>query len=592
MDYGRLNYAGNLLLNFVLLSWILLPVIGHNRHGDGFQLRTSSGCTLSNTTTLKCSKIKVEEIQLPPTIHRLILQSVSGKTVNTANISYLQWTDSELTDINSSITHPAAIYMLDVSRNNINILYHFQFSSFTNLQILNMSQNQINDLPRTVFNSLNLERLYLSNNRLYAIPFQVFSPMKNLRILDLSHNFIVTILDHFFKFNKYIEELFLNDNKIAKLTSNALEDLADLKILDLSNNSLNFISKGLFDSLYKLEYLNLAGNPITNLASGTFRSLQSLKHLDLSNNKLKQLTFGLFHFSQRIVSLVLDNTFIEVIHNTELLGLPHLEYLYIRNNKFLKEIETYVFDDTHFLKELDMRGNAMTFLPLSITNLTELYKLNIADNPWACDCRMFWFASWVENRKRNISLSELSCGPHAYPNDMMPTLQHLNCTGPRIVYKTPTNQYRLKTAALLECRYLANPPPSITWITPTREVYHWNPDSTIADVFNKHPHSHDQALIPLRTIPPRIQILDNGTLYIQNLTRADCGRYTCYASNPIANLSSDVLLHIDPTDWNNIRIQSIIVGFYCAGTFLGLTLLVQFLLYILNKLEFLSYLDR
>lgn len=582
MDYSRLNYAGILLFTAVLLSWLLLPVIGHNRHGDGYQLRTSSGCILSDLTTLKCSKIKLEEIQFTPTVQRLILQYVSGESVNTANITYLQWTDSELVDINSSITHPASLEALDVSRNDINILYNYQFSSFANLRVLNMSRNQINDLPRTVFDSLNLERLYLSDNRLYAIPFQVFAPMKNLRILDLSHNFIVTILDHFFKFNKYIEELLLNDNKIAKLTSNALEDLADLRSLDLSNNSLTFISKGLFDSLHKLEYLNLAGNPITNLASGTFRSLQSLTRLDLSDNKLKQLTFGLFHFSQRIVSLKLDNTLIEIIHNTELLGLPHLEYLYIRNNKFLKEIETYVFDDTSMIKELDISGNSMSFLPLSLANLTRLEKLNISDNPWACDCRMFWFAPWVEYR-RNITLSELSCGPHAYPNDMIPTLQHLNCTGPTIIYKTPTNQYRLKTSALLECRYLANPPPSITWVTPNREVYHWNPDPTVADLFHKHPHAHDPFLTPLRTIPPRIQVLDNGTLYVQNVTRADCGRYTCYASNPVANFSSDVLLHIDPTDWNNIRIQSIIVGFNCAGAFLALTLLVQLLRYILDK---------
>ncbi|GJQ65614.1 hypothetical protein Trydic_g7708 [Trypoxylus dichotomus] len=587
MDHGRLNYAGILLLNLILLPWFSIPVIGHSRHRDGYQLRTS-GCTFSNTTTLKCSKVKLEDIQLIPTVQHLILQSVIGETVTTTNISYLQWTDSELVDINSSITHPGTLSTLDVSRNDINILYNYQFSSFTNLRVLNMAHNQISDLPRTVFDNLNLERLYLSDNKLYAIPFQVFAPMKNLRILDLSHNFIVTILDHFFKFNKYIEELLLNDNKIAKLTSNALEDLSDLRILDLSNNSLTSISKGLFDSLHKLEYLNLAGNSITNLASGTLRSLQSLTHLDLSDNKLKQLTFGLFHFSQRIESLTLDNTLIEVIHNTELLGLPHLEFLYIRNNKLLKEIESYVFDDTAFLKELDISGNSMSFLPLSMANLTRLQKLNIADNPWACDCRMFWFASWVENRRRNISLSELSCGPHAYPNDMIPTLQHLNCTGPRITYKTPTKQYRLKTMALLECRYSANPPPSITWVTPTREVYHWNPDPTVPDVFQKHPHAHDQVLTPLRTIPPRIQVLDNGTLYIQNVTRADCGRYTCYASNPVANFSSDVLLHIDPVDWNNIRIQSIIVGFYCAGGFLGLTLLVQFLRYVLNKFGILN----
>lgn len=382
----------------------------------------------------------------------------------------------------------------------------------------------------------------------------------------------------------------MNNNRVEKLTSNALADLTNLRRLDISNNSLSSISKGLFDSLNNLEYLNLADNPITNLASGTFRGLHNLEELNLSGNKIKQLTYGLFHFSPRILFLTLDNTHIETIHSTELLGLKRLHTLLIRKNRFLKEIETYVLTDTIHIKHLDISGNNLAFLPYSLANLTHLQYLNIEDNPWACDCRMFWFAPWVELRKKNnLTLSELSCGPYGYPNDMLPTLQHLNCTAPSLMHKTPTNQYRLKTNALLECRYIANPMPSITWITPTREVYHWNPDPTIADVFHKHPHAHDQFLNPMRTIPPRIQVLDNGTLYIQNVTREDCGRYWCYASNPIANMTSDVLLHIDPTDWNHIRILSIIVGLQCAFGFLALTLLVQFIRYLLNRYYYQIY---
>lgn len=55
-------------------------------------------------------------------------------------------------------------------------------------------------------------------------------------------------------------------------------------------------------------------------------------------------------------------------------------------------------------------------------------------------------------------------------------------------------------------RFSANPPPSITWITPKREVFHWNPDTGIPDVFKKHPHAHDSFMTPLRVIPPRIQV--------------------------------------------------------------------------------------
>lgn len=574
-DIRRLKDAGYI----TLLTLTFLNLVAGNQN-------LPKTCVEPNPMTLFCKNVKAEQVSVPPGVEILQFDNVtqSDNHFDIKNVKKVQWTNSGLRNVDGLLKSPKSLQYLDVSGNALEKLHQTPFKNFSGLITMNLSRNGINDLPRNVFLGLNVEELYLCYNVLHAIPFQVFAPMQRLRVLDLSHNFIVNILDHFFKFNKYIEILLLNDNRVAKLTSNALADLSNLKRLDLSNNSLSYISKGLFDSLNNLEYLNLANNPLTNLASGTFRGLHNLEELNLSGNQIKELTYGLFHFSPRILFLTLDNTHIEMIHNTELLGLRRLQSLFIRNNQFLKEIESYVLADTPEIKYLDIKGNNMPFLPLSIANLTHLQYLNIEENPWACDCRMFWFAPWIENRKvNNLTLSELSCGPHAYPNDMIPTLQHLNCTEPRIVYKTPTTQYRLKTNALLECRYIANPMPSITWITPTREVYHWNPDPNIKDAFYKHPHAHDLYLNPMRTIPPRIQILDNGTLYIQNVTRDDCGRYWCYASNPVANMTSDVLLHIDPTDWNNVRILSIIVGFQCAFAFLGITLLVQFLRYILNK---------
>lgn len=575
MDDNRLKNAGFLLRWSIFCALLLQQVTA--------EPNKLFNCYLY-PPRLECHDRDAKGLAIPAGVHQVSLTNVSDGQIDVEHVRYLQWSDSNISNINAAIKNPSSLITVDFSANKITNLKNFMFKNFTSLQVMNLSHNEIDDLPRNVFENQNLLILRLSHNSLHAIPFQVFAPMQGLRVLDLSHNHIVTILDHFFKFNKYIEELLLNDNKIVKLTSNALADLTVLRRLDLSNNSLESVSKGLFDALNQLQYLNLASNPILNVASGTFRGLTSLQWIDMSSNRLKQLTFGLFHFSPDVKSLTLDETDIEIIHNSEFLGLPNLETLRIRNNKRLKEIEPYVLADTLSIRHLDISGNSLTFLPISLANLTELESLNIADNPWACDCRMYWFAPWAEQRRRaNMNLSELSCGPYAYPNDMLPTLHHLNCTGPNIVFKTPTTQYRLKSNALLECRYAANPHPSITWITPNREIYHWNPDPSVDDVFHKHPHAHDQYLTPLRTIPPRIQILENGTLYIQNVTRKDCGRYTCYATNPIANVSSDVLLHIDPTDWNHVRIISLIVGAQCAAGFLGLTLLIQFLRYILNK---------
>lgn len=582
MGTSRLNHAGLPFTLFgVCFTALLVEVTATVHPRRHHETTPPHHCTFLAQDHLECRERTTEGLSvLPRGVDRLTLVNVSGRLQ--VGVRYLRWMESDVSDVNEAIREPETLVFLDLSGNKVKSLKNYMFANYTSLRAMNLSRNKIDDLPRSVFVNLDLEILRLSHNQLTAIPFQVFAPMQDLRVLDLSHNGIVTILDHFFKFNRYIEELLLNNNNITKLTSNALADLTYLKRLDLSTNSLESVAKGLFDALNNLEYLNLANNPITNVPSSTFRGLTNLRWINLSNNKLKQLTFGLFHFSPRVRSLTLDSTEIDILHNSEFLGLPLLEELKIRNNKRLVEIEPYLLADTPQIKHLDISGNSLTFLPLALANLTQLQSLNIEGNPWACDCRMYWFASWAEKHK-SVVMSELSCGPFAYPNDMLPTLNHLNCTVPRIIYKTPTNQYRLKSNALLECRYAANPLPSITWITPKREVYHWNPDPAINDVFHKHPHAHDQFMTPLRTIPPRIQVLDNGTLYIQNVTREDCGRYTCYASNPIANVTDDVLLHIDPTDWNYVRIISLIVGAQCAAGFLGITLLVQFLRYVLDK---------
>lgn len=200
--------------------------------------------------------------------------------------------------------------------------------------------------------------------------------MEHMTELDLSYNYLATFLDHFFKFNKYIEILLLNNNRIAKLSSNALADLTDLRRLDLSNNALGHIAKGLFDSLNKLEYLNLAYNPLTKLASGTFRGLRNLLELNLSGNQFTHLTFGLMHFSPQLLTLTLDDTAIEELHNSELLGVPSLRNLSLRNNKRLREMENYVLADTPALEVLDISGNALTYLPSSVSNLTRYLPLH------------------------------------------------------------------------------------------------------------------------------------------------------------------------------------------------------------------------
>jgi hypothetical protein len=161
---------------------------------------------------------------------------------------------------------------------------------------------------------------------------------------------------------------------------------------------------------------------------------------------------------------------------------------------------------------------------------------------------------------------------------MLHTLRGLNCKAAKLVSFTPLHLYGLGSDALLECSFAGSPSPSITWITPLNLALHWNPNPTTPDEFSKHPYAHYSNLTVISDEDnARVQVLENGTLYIRNILRSDCGRYTCFATNPTANVTAYVVLSIDPVTIYHIKIVSILVGAATAVAFLFVTLLTQLL---------------
>lgn len=529
-----------------------------------------SGCTC-NSTTLHCNGVVTPQ-------QRLSRESLATNWTNLQNII---WTNSTINIIESNVFE--GLYNLeyiDLSKNEISRrIDNNLFANLMRLKYLNISHNFIEDIPRSTFIDLiSLEILDVSHNELRVIPFQVFAPMKNLQYLDISYNKIVTFLDYFFHPNKQLKVLFLNNNSLVKITSNALVNLKELENLDISNNNLDYLPKSVFDNFEKLQELNLGNNQFQNISQDVFKNLKNLTLLNMSGNRLKLLPPMLFQYNENIKTIYLDHTELTVIQNTNFKGLSTLQQLIIRNNKFLREIESFVFQDTLAITYLDISSNALVTLPQSLQQLDRLKELKMSNNPWSCDCRMAWFASWVEKRV-DIKYSERSCS-HTYPDDMITILNHMNCKPPLLVSSSPLSLYRLQTNALLECKFEGNPAPSITWITPTRMVFHWNPDPQVPDIFQKHGIAHDQYYNPIDNFKSRVKVLDDGSLFIQDIHREDCGTYLCYATNPSANTTAEVVLNIDPMTMFEIKMYSLLCGAICAIAFLGLTLLVQALRYI------------
>jgi len=543
---------------------------------------------------MNCHEHDFIGIEIPVNVTQLSFVGVSVDTLNTATfgnatlLKNITWQNSGIVQLQQGTFYKLKnLNLLDLSKNMLHTVHEKTFHPLSELKLLNLSHNMLHDLPENIFEGLDkLEELSLSYNEFHVIPFQVFAPLKLLKLLDLSYNTIALISNDFFLQNQLMISLFLQGNHLTALSSQSFAGMYNLRVLDLSNNTLHHLPRNLFGSLRNLQYLNLGKNLLNELSSNSFYGLNQLVWLNLSDNPIQCLPTKLFSPCSNMETLIIANTQMKILLDTDLNGLVNLKTLIINKNMYLREIDDYTLVQCPKLQYIDLSGNNLTKLPQSLSTLTHVQKLNLASNPWTCDCRMLWFLQWSKNL--TLVQSELQCASPSYidakRSNMLHTLRGLNCKATQLVSSTPSLLYGLGSDALLECSFDGSPSPSITWVTPTNLILHWNPNPTIPDEFCKHPHAHYSNLTVISAEDSsRVQVLENGTLYIRNVLRSDCGRYTCLATNPMANVTTYVLLRIDPTTIYNIKIVSILVGAASAIAFLCATLFIQLLQYLYHR---------
>jgi len=560
------------------------------------QIKCPGGCRCtdnSNGGTLTCTERSFLGLGLPGNITNVCLKNVQAAAIPVSaleasvGLRSLTWTSSGIESIESGVFRTTAhLERLDLGDNRLSELPSDVFHPLHQLQYLNLTGNRLAALPQLLFDGLNrLREIRLETNLLSVLPYQAFAPARELVRLDLSGNLLVSLPDHSFQPNQQLQELRLASNRLTKLPSRLFSGLTQLKVLNLANNEIDTLPRGLFSDLTALEHLDLENNPIARLTDIAFQGLVNLRWLRLSHLPISSLPANVWRPVSKLRTLLLSETKLENLRNGNLAGLIELETLEITNSP-LREIGQLTLNETPSLHRIDLRNNDLTFLPANVANLPLLNKLQLQGNPWACDCRMFWFLKWAESRThlQTAFQSGLKCGHKVDGTvDIMQTLSYLKCSPPILVRTTNTQQYLLLSSVLLECEFSGNPAPSLTWVTPSGLVFHWMPDPAFPDAFVEHPPVHSWLTNQPIVDDHRIRVLENGSLYITRLLRQDVGKYKCTAVNPIANETIYVTLHMDPVTLHNIKIFSILVGAISAVAFLLLTLLLQLLWYLLLK---------
>lgn len=532
-----------------------------------------------------------------------------------------------------------SLHELHLDQNRINTLNNISFCELSNLKFLNISSNNISDIPRNTFEgTITLEQLFISRNNLSILPFQLFKNMQNLSVLDLSYNRILSLPDNFFALNKALEELSLQNNSLQSIERNVFFGLKRVKILNLSFNSIAYIDKKAFYSLNRLNELNLRHNSLSIIPASLFHPLPNIMRLDLSENEFTQLPNGLFKNQKSMNQLFVDDTNLEKLGNwistfdeeinSKILG--NLNVLSMQHNKRLKKIPEILFKNAinitelylanndliqltseigrlKNLKLLNVKDNRLNTLPDSLRKLENIECINLINNDYICDCKLFWLTDWLAKAAINIKktarkcsdcnseynldiiISKLKCH-HGYPGDMIPVLKNLQCFKPIITESYDNRTHLLDSIVNLECSFSGSPSPDVVWVTPTNHILRHRADP------EKEPQALRQSgLHPIKYefsapfesiigqnssnqhlyIYSHYALYENGSLRIFNLSRSDSGLYTCYAYNLLGSTSANIRLYVDPIIFYKVKIESILFGAACAALFLILTLLVQ-----------------
>ncbi|XP_039304608.1 adhesion G protein-coupled receptor A3 isoform X2 [Solenopsis invicta] len=219
--------------------------------------------------------------------------------------------------------------------------------------------------------------------------------------------------------------------------------LEEVKDVDLNKVSVELIQ------------LDLSKNAIYTVQVDSFVNLTNLRRLDLSNNKINSIGEGCFN------------------------GLENLERLDLSQNQ-ISTIDSYAFKKLLNLKRLKLNGNSLTTLKEgTFHGLKMLKQLDLSNNPWKCNCDLYWFSNWIYNSSIKLNPTPKCASPalaKGQPVKKLKFLEELQCQwiSPAVEIRPFQNQVVFAGDSItLKCRA-----PSVTVDKTARLNWLWYPNAT------------------------------------------------------------------------------------------------------------------
>ena len=335
---------------------------------------------------------------------------------------------------------------------NVNKTF-FQCLTGTSIRYLNLAENGLTEMSPDSFSYLsNLKNLDLSTCEIaiymYKYSLDIFSELLNLELLQLRRN---NFRDFSVFARPYKQQLVLSNLRYLDLSENSFwfferisrfSALKNLRTLIINNNlyTLGRIPQGFIANLTKLKSLVMNENTIYLMNDKAFQS-DSLEHLELRriNVQISQVHTTIFRHATNLKSIGFDGlNGHRGYQNGSHKALEHFLGQAFRNLKQLRSltlskvnmynIQSGMFTGTDKLEFLDLSSNYISVLfrgalknQIQLTTLNldsnEIHRLNktslpvtrdylnlsLSNNPWSCDCSLYWFCQLLTRNKSDNS---------------------------------------------------------------------------------------------------------------------------------------------------------------------------------------------
>ncbi|ERE68516.1 putative peroxidasin like protein [Cricetulus griseus] len=232
-------------------------------------------------------------------------------------------------------------------------------------------------------------------------------------------------------------------------------------------------------------------------------------HRLLNNNQIKRIPSSAFEDLENLKYLYLYKNEIQSIDRQAFKGLASLEQLYLHFNQ-IETLDPESFQHLPKLERLFLHNNRITHLvPGTFSHLESMKRLRLDSNALHCDCEILWLADLLKTyaQSGNAQAAATCEYPRRIQGRSVATItpEELNCERPRITSEPQDADVTSGNTVYFTCRAEGNPKPEIIWLRNNNEL-------------------------SMKT-DSRLNLLDDGTLMIQNTQEADEGVYQCMAKN-------------------------------------------------------------